>query len=124
MLFFRSHRGRYFFAACLALAVVLAQGLRVQLHAHDGVAGIAAVHAHVDGGSTPLDHHDDTTANVDVSFEATLKLINILPLLTLVAVVLGFGFTRPPITFFRSTIVRPRFLDPPYLTPPGHAPPR
>lgn len=123
MSFFGSHRGRYFFTACLALAIVLAQGLRVQMHAHDGVAGMAAVHAHVDGGSTPLNHHDDTTANVDVSFDATLKLINILPLLALVAIVLGFELIRSPMTFSRSAIARPCFLDPPYLAPPGHAPP-
>lgn len=123
MSFFRSHRARYFFTACLALAVVLAQGLRVQLHAHEGAAA-ATVHAHVKGASAPLDHHKDTTADVDVSFDATIKLVNILPLLALVAIVLGFGLTQSPVKFSRSAIARPRFLDPPYLAPPGHAPPR
>lgn len=121
---FHHRRARYVLTILLALAVVLAQGLRVHLHAHDDVAGISAMHAHIDGGWAPLDPQGDIAANLDVSLDATLKLIHVLPLLALVAAVLGFKFARSRVGFSAPATARYRFLDPPYFAPPGHAPPR
>lgn len=120
---FRSYRFRVVLTACLALAVVLMQGLRVQLHAHDGASG-AAVHAHLQGGPAPLDDHNDSTGDIDVSFDAAIKLANLLPWLALVAVVFGFGLVRLRANGFPPSIARSRLPAPPYLVPPGRGPPR
>ena len=124
MSWFRLYRPRWLFAICLALTVLLAQGLRVQLHSHDDTSDTTTVHAHVNTTPAPADHDESTAIDVDVSFATTIKLVGALPLLALVATVLGFGFFSLPVNFSLASTVRPHFLDPPYLAPPGRAPPR
>lgn len=124
MSWYRLYRPRWLFTVCLALAVLLAQGLRVQLHSHDAASDVAAVHAHAQTTPAPVDHGHNTTLDVDISFAATIKLLSALPLLALVAAVLGFGIFSLPVKFSLASTARPHFLDPPYLAPPGRAPPR
>lgn len=124
MSWFRLYRPRWFLTVCLALAVLLAQGLRVQLHSHAGASDTPTVHAHVQAVTSPVDHDEHTTIDVDVSFAATLKLLGALPLLALVALALAFAFISLPVTFSLTSAVRTHFLHPPYLAPPGRAPPR
>jgi hypothetical protein len=129
MTFFRSRRLRYLVVASFALAILLTQGARVYLHVHDVALHEApastddAMHAHVEKGLSVPDPYDGTADTVDVSFDAILKLLNLHPLLALVAVTLLFLFARRPDRFVPPSGARLYFLDPPYLTPPGHGPP-
>lgn len=96
----------------------------MHLHSHAGLSdGMATVHAHIESAPAPIDHDENTTADVDISLTATIKLLNALPWLALVAIVLGFGLSATPVRFSQSSTARPHFLSPPYFAPPGRAPP-
>jgi hypothetical protein len=129
MRFFRSRRVRVVFAACLALLILFAQGVRVQLHAHadslyDDMFADAAFHAHVDNALNGLDHHDDTTTNVDIFFPALIKLLTFNPLFALVAMTLLLILALRRDSFVPSPVVR-RYVPPrPYVFPPNRGPPR
>jgi hypothetical protein len=124
-----TRRTRRAVALLLLPVLVFALGLRVCLHA-DGAAALAPgqVHAaavHLESDLTTAGHHDESSTDVDVSFEGLMSLM-VLSLLFVLAVVC---LRLAPVlrTFRRISLASIQRVAPPpvyLLAPPLRAPPR
>lgn len=107
------------FIACLVLALLLAQGMRLCLHS------TTANSSHIESTLSAADGHDDHAGNSEITFFGLLVL-SAMPVLAAVLVVL-LSILAPSLCLGRVLRARdPRFRPPHghYLTPPLRAPPR
>lgn len=127
---FFSRRWQRLIAVGLALALLLATGIRVYVHAHptepvsETLSLVEAAHMHVGSDTSAFDTSDGATDSVDVSFSAVLKLFSLYPVVALLAVWLSLALAaRLGIRAGRLSSAKFPYRDPPYLAPPGHGPP-
>ena len=113
----------------LILALLLAQGLRVCIHAYD--APHAAEHAHdvaathLESSFSMLDEHGETMSDTHVSLIGLLKHFSSEPLVVLFFITLLLVLLRQTVVWLAQP--RDRVFRPPhghYFSPPLRAPPR
>ena len=119
--------------AWLILALLLAQGLRVCIHAYGNLTHVTA-HAHAHDASAAhlestfamLDGHDESLSDVHVPLTGVLKHLATEPLIAALFITLLFVLL-PQLSVAWRTRPHDRVFRPPlghYLSPPLRAPPR
>lgn len=128
---FFSRRWHKVIAVGLALALLLATGMRVYVHAHqtefvsETLSLAGATHVHVGNDTSAFDASDGATDSVDVSFSAVLKLFSLYPVVALLAVWLSLALAAHlGMRAGRLSSAKFPYREPPYLAPPGRGPPQ